>query len=340
MKTLKHIIISRTDGIGDVVLTLPLCGVLKKHFPDTRISFLGANYTKPVIECCVHIDAFISYDTFKTDTDKTIFLKALNADAIVHVFPRKTIAQAAKDAGIPIRIGTSHRVYNWLTCNKRVSVGRKNSDLHEAQLNLKLLKPLGISADYQPQQLAAFYGFESIQPLPNHFEALLDKNKFNLILHPKSNGSAREWGLGNFEKLIALLPPENFKVFISGSKTEKDLLQDLIKKLPANAVDVSGQMSLTEFIAFIHACDGLVAASTGPLHIAAAAGIHALGLFAPIRPVHPGRWAPVGKQAEFVMLKDNCNSCKNKPQSCACIQDISPHNISNHVQGWRKTWQA
>lgn len=340
MKIPKHVIISRTDGIGDVILTLPLCGVLKKHFPDLRISFFGANYTKPVIDCCAHIDQFISYDEFKTNTDKTLFFRALNADVIVHVFPRKAIAQAAKDAGIVTRIGTSHRFYNWLTCNKLLSVGRKNSDLHEAQLNLKLLKPLDISADFKPQQLAAFYGFENIKPLPSRFEALLDKNKFNLILHPKSNGSAREWGLDNFEKLIELLPSEKFKIFISGSKTEKELLKPLTEKLPYNAIDISGEMNLTAFISFIHASDGLVAASTGPLHIAAASGIHALGLFAPIRPVHPGRWAPVGKQAEFIIIKDNCNTCKNKPQTCACIHDISPIKISNHVTGWGKTIQA
>lgn len=340
MKTPKHIIISRTDGIGDVVLTLPLCGVLKKHFPDVRISFFGANYTKPVIDCCIHIDEFISYDEFKINTNKAHFIKALNADVIVHVFPRKAIAQAAKDAGTATRIGTSHRVYNWLTCNKLVSVGRKNSDLHEAQLNLKLSKPLGISADFELQQLAAFYGFENIKPLPNKFETLLDKNKFNLILHPKSNGSAREWGLDNFERLIKLLPPEKFKIFISGSKTEKELLKPLTEKLSENVIDISGEMNLAEFISFIHASDGLVAASTGPLHIAAATGIHALGLFAPIRPVHPGRWAPVGKQAEFVMIKDNCNTCKNKPQACVCIHNISPLKICSHIQGWEKTIPA
>ena len=334
MKTPKHIIMSRTDGIGDDILTLPLCGVLRQQFPNTKISFFGADYTQPVIACCTHIDEFISYDEFKKSNEKAQFLNALNADVIIHVFPRKDIAQAANDAGIANRIGTSHRVYNWLTCNKRVSIGRKNSDLHEAQLNLKLLKPLGINFEATTAQLASYYGFENIQPLPNSFEKLLDKNKFNLILHPKSNGSAREWGLANFAKLIAVLPSEKFQIFISGSKTESELLREWLQTLPKSVIDISGQMNLTEFISFIHASDGLVAASTGPLHIAAAVGINALGLFAPIRPVHPGRWAPIGKNAGFIMIKDNCNTCKNKPQSCACIHDISPIVVREKIQNW------
>ena len=44
------------------------------------------------------------------------------------------------------------------------------------------------------------------------FKSLIDPQKFNLILHPKSKGSAPEWGLNNFEKLIRLLPKDKFKI--------------------------------------------------------------------------------------------------------------------------------
>ena len=33
----KKIVISRTDSIGDVALTLPLAGILKSKYPDVRI---------------------------------------------------------------------------------------------------------------------------------------------------------------------------------------------------------------------------------------------------------------------------------------------------------------
>ena len=35
----KNIIISRTDNIGDVVLTLPLAGILKENFPKAKVYF-------------------------------------------------------------------------------------------------------------------------------------------------------------------------------------------------------------------------------------------------------------------------------------------------------------
>ena len=62
MKNLNRIIISRTDGIGDVVLTLPVAHLLKEKFPGCSIIFLGKTYTKPVIESCTNIDKIVCWD--------------------------------------------------------------------------------------------------------------------------------------------------------------------------------------------------------------------------------------------------------------------------------------
>ena len=40
----NSILISRADSIGDVVLTLPMAGVLKQILPGVKIIFLGKNY--------------------------------------------------------------------------------------------------------------------------------------------------------------------------------------------------------------------------------------------------------------------------------------------------------
>jgi len=54
--TNQTIAISRTDSIGDVVLTLPAPVWLKKKFPAIKIIFFGSTYTKPVIECLLDIE--------------------------------------------------------------------------------------------------------------------------------------------------------------------------------------------------------------------------------------------------------------------------------------------
>lgn len=321
------ILISRTDSIGDVVLTLPMAGIIKRFLPKSRIVFLGRNYTKDVIGLSEHVDEFVSYDEILklSAAGQLNAFKGIRASHIIHVFPVKEIAQLAKQAGIPNRIGTTNRLWHWFTCNVKVKLSRKNSDLHEAQLNTRLLEPLGIKQLFSLTDLADAYGFTKIPRLETPFEALLEPGKKQVILHPKSKGSAREWGLDNFSKLIAELDKTKYSIYISGTAQEGELVRSLIEKHP-EVTDLTGKLSLQQFIAFISRCDALVAASTGPLHIAAALGKKAIGLFSPMRPIHPGRWMPVGKQARYLVFDKDCEACKNK-KDCHCITCIKPAEV-------------
>lgn len=328
MQNKQRILLSRTDSIGDVILTLPMAGVIKANFPECEVFFLGRTYTKAVIELSEHVDQFVNYDDVVklNENDRVEFLKKLNIDIFIHVFPVKEIAHLAKAAGIQTRVGTRNRLWHWFTCNKLIKLSRKNSDLHEAQLNIKLLAFLGIQTDIGLNTIKECYGFTKVKPLGNElFTNLLEKNKKKVILHPRSKGSAKEWGLHNFSKLIQQLPKDRVQVFISGTKEDGVQLEQFIKQNPT-AVDITGKLSLQEFISFINLCDVLVAASTGPLHIASALGKKAIGLFSPMRPIHPGRWAPVGKDAHALVFDSNCEQCRAQ-KNCDCIQKIEVQKV-------------
>ena len=310
------IILSRTDSIGDVVLTLPMAGYLKMHFPKCKIIFLGRDYTREVVALSEHVDEFVSFDEVK------IIPKA---DIIVHVFPTKEIALAAKKIKIPLRVGTTNRLFHWGNCNKLIKLSRKNSVLHESQLNMKLLEFLKIPTDVELKNISRHYGFSQAAPLDESFKKLIDPKKINVILHPKSKGSAREWGLGNFSRLILNLPSEKYKIFISGTPEDGVQMGVLFEK-HKEITNLCGKLNLKQFISFINNCDALVAASTGPLHIAAALNKKAIGLFSPMRPIHPGRWMPLGKNASYLVHEKKCNDCR-KTGNCLCIQEIKVKEV-------------
>jgi heptosyltransferase-3 len=325
---LNNLIISRTDGIGDVVLTLPVAGLMKKLHPGVKIWFIGRSYTAPVIAACEHVDEFINWDEVSaySDQKKIAYFKAIQADAIVHVFPNKELAKLAYHSNIPLRVGTSHRFHHWLYCNRLVHVGRKHSPLHETQLNARLFRPLGVDVTPSLDELTSLMGLTRPAELDKDFARWLDPDRFNVILHPKSKGSAREWGLENFSELIRLLPKERYKIFISGSAEDGAALQPQLETWRSGVTDITGKMPLAQFIAFIHKADGLVAASTGPLHIAAALGKVVVGLYAPMMPIHPRRWAPLGPRAACLVLDKQCQQCRHDSR-CACIESIRPADV-------------
>lgn len=319
----RRVLISRTDSIGDVMLTLPLATILKQHFPDVSVGFLGRNYTRPVVACCSAVDEFVELEDFLSSSSL-----AKRWDAIVHVFPRKEIAWKALRAGIRWRIGTISRPYHWLTCNQLVKLSRRHSPLHEAQLNTLLLRPFGIRESFSKESLGRLYSFDNAGPLPAPLQALLEPGKRHVILHPKSQGSAREWGLENFAALVRLLPRDSFQIFISGTEAERKLMEPLFEAVGADVSDITGRMNLSEFISFIAACNALVAASTGPLHIATALGKTAVGIYPSIRPMHAGRWGPLGPKAVALSLSGDCARCRKHPAQCSCMAGISSAEVA------------
>lgn len=310
-KTLTHILISRTDSLGDVMLTLPMAGVLKEEFPHAKISFLGKNYTEALITSCVHVDQYISYDGLlkKSEQEQLIFIKSLNLDAVIHVLPRKSLASLFKAAKLPIRLGTSRRLYHLLRCNKLVHFTRKGSDLHESQLNVKMLEALHCNAEKELTELSSYYGFS---PKTAQKQVVIT-DKPSIILHPKSQGSAPEWKLENFQLLAQELVNSGYHVYVTGTEKEGELIRADFT-FTEGITDVTGLFSLDELIHFISQCSGLIAASTGPLHIAAALGIHTVGLYTTERPMHAERWAPVGKNTAVISSEAVNNELEISPE--------------------------
>lgn len=323
-----RILLSRTDSIGDVMLTLPMAGFIKKYLADSVIHFLGRSYTKAVIESSEHIDEFINWDEFE-GLELTEIAKAFSEkkyDVIIHVFPNRKIAQSMKQAGIKMRIGTAGRFFHLAYCNKLVKFTRKKSDLHEAQLNLKLLKPLSIPTESSIEELIKLTGFTKFPQPGDLVKSLVKQDKINLILHPKSKGSAVEWGLENFSVLMKMLPSNQFHLFVSGTEEDKKSIGNALPLDQENVTSLLGKLSLTEFISFISLSDGLISASTGPLHISAALGKVAIGLYSSRKPIHPGRWRPIGINAHAIVYDENCSKC-GQGKSCDCILKIDPRKV-------------
>jgi ADP-heptose:LPS heptosyltransferase len=131
--------------------------------------------------------------------------------------------------------------------------------------------------------------------------------------------------------LIQSLNLKHYRIFISGTKKERELLQPLFDEVGERVTDTTGRMDLYQFISFIAACDGLIANSTGPLHIASALGRDAFGIYPPVRPMHPGRWAPLGINSKVFVLNKFCNDCKGSTKICHCIKEVPQSSIKAEI---------
>lgn len=334
---LKNILISRVDNIGDVILTLPLAGILKEKIPGVKISFLARNYVRAIVAHCVHIDAFYSWDALShMDSMAAVLdIQSKQFDAVIHVSPNPSVAALMRKAGIAHRIGTARRWFHWLTCNHRVNFSRAQSTLHEAQLNTKLLEPLSFSIDDNLENLAKYVGLCGASTVSSKINTFLQSDKFNLIVHPFSNGNAREWPISHFNALIRRLPTNIFNVIVTGSSKEAlTIEQRMIAQLP-HITNAAGQLELEELLQLLSQADGVIANSTGPLHMAAALGRRTLGLF----PISPGmtatRWRPLGENVTTLEADPHCTApaCRYK-NDCFCMESIKVDAVKSVIMDW------
>ncbi len=311
----KTILISRTDSIGDVILTLPMCVWIKQTFPNSKIIFLGDTYTRPILECLPEIDEIMEWSVLKQmpDANKIDLLKSKQIDVCIHVFPRKEIASLAKRAKIPTRVGTSHRAFHLLTCNIRLGFSRKNSDFHESQLNFELLKPFGIKTLPSLEDISGW--MKSFKPveveLPKNLAEDLKKPTKKVILHPRSQGSALEWPIEKYAIVSGELLAQGYSVYYTGTEQDGVYIRSFIHH-HENCRDTTGKLTLAQLIYFISKCDSLVACSTGPLHIAGILELKTIGLFSDKRPIHPGRWKALGKNVRILVNNGKLEHSKIK----------------------------
>ncbi len=334
-----HFLICRTDNIGDLVLTLPLAAWLKQQFPGCRITVCCRAYAAATVARCRFVDAVLERESLN---DPALQLADGGYGCIIFAFPDRQLAKAAKQAKIALRVGSSHRLYHWFYCNRLAHFSRVKSGLHEAQLNFALLKPLG--QDYTPtlDEIPALYGLSEAKAVSAPLKLPFEREHFNLILHPKSNGNGREWPLEYFVQLAQQLQASSrIRCWISGSAAEGEQLEKAAPALFAlpNVRSLCGQFNLAGFIECIAACDGLIASGTGPLHLAAALGKPTLGLFPPLKPIDPARWAAVGSRAQNLVRKAPCQGCPGA-HDCACMRALEVVQVHAVVRGWLATSQA
>ena len=309
---------------------------LKHQNPAIKIYFLARSYVKDIVARCPYIDEFIDWAELSKQTDKPIikYFSSLNIDAFINVFPIRRIAKLAKQSGVPQCIGTSKRWYNWLYCNKRVSFTRKNSNLHEAQLNFELLRPLGLTELPKLSWLSSLKLFNIPDQKKLSAQKHLDPQRFTLILHPLSNGNGREWPLDHFVELANCLNPEKYQILVTGSESEGEHLQVPLFNKCNNIENYCGKLSLAELLDVIAVVDGVVVSSTGPLHLAAACGTCTLGLFPKMQGIDAKRWGPLGQKAEYIVAEEPCPGCTNSVD-CLCMQRLRAAQVIPILERWR-----
>ena len=332
----KNILIVRTDRIGDLVLTLPLAGLIKKHFPACKVSFLVREYTKNIVSNHPFIDdvnVLIETDGKIDFIENLNIIKSGKYDACILVYPTFVISLILFFARIKTRIGTGYRWYSFLF-NKKVYEHRKNAERHELEFNVNLLEKINIRDNIDEKNVR--YDLQVNQSSLNNVVKILtdekiDSSKPIIVIHPGSGGSSVDLPLDKMGELVKKLDADNYQIILTGNKNEAELCEKIC--LPDKVKNFAGKFDLDELIALISRSTIFVANSTGPIHIAAALGKFTVGFYPKIIASSKKRWAPYTIKKLVYEPAIDCKNCTR--EQCVklnCMDSIDIFKVYNDIK--------
>ncbi len=271
-------LISRTDALGDVMVSLPVLSRILARDPAAEVHMLVSPATAPVLR---GLQGLAGLHLREPEISPRALLERLKPDAVLNLGHRdKAVTVAARDAGVPIRVARARGLDQMLAATHLLWAGRTGTGRHEAQNLLDFLQPWGWEGGWpEPAQIDL--------PLNERNEALeemeaLPRPRLGIVLRGSGSGAfpSQAW----WDRALPVVAAMGWAPVVLAPAGAGDLPD----------TDLRGLMSR------IAACDALLTPSTGPAHLAAALGIPTLCLMGK-RPHHgPDRWAPLGARVQIV----------------------------------------
>jgi ADP-heptose:LPS heptosyltransferase len=237
-------------------------------------------------------------------------MRAYEFDYLIELKPSWRTAAAGFFAGIPNRIGTSRRFYSFLYSNW-VNVHRKGSGVHQTDLELEILSPMGIEAKGVNPDLTLT---ESCREKAR--KLLGNENSPYVVIHPGSSGSAPNWPLMQYRALAErILLETDLQVVITGIDTGVTMAD--------RCLDLQGRTDLEALAGIVAGARLFISGSTGPLHLADALGTPCISFFVSFPGVEPERWGPRRNVRNVLKPPQGACKCRN-PFACRCLEQITP----------------
>jgi len=323
----KNILIVRTDRIGDVILSIPMAEIVKKKYPDCKITYLIRDYTRALLDGNSFIDEVIIADEKEGDilfAENLKRIKERSFDTCIVVNPTFKIALMLYFAQIKNRIGTGYRWYSTLF-NQKVFEHRKYGDKHELEYNINLLSRIGIQASEAPEKIQ--FHLKIDEKSSEKINSILSKKESSsenkiIVIHPGSGGSSVDLPKEKLIELTKMLASlEKVSILITGSKSEYELCKDF--EVGDSVINLSGLLDISLLKALINEASIFISNSTGPLHIAAALGVHVIGFFPKIPACSQKRWGPYTEKKSIFVPSIDCSNCTRKQcEKLNCMNSI------------------
>ena len=291
----QRILVVFLAPLGDTVMFTPFLRELRRSLPHSRITLIVVSDLLPLLKACPYVDEAIGFPVFEG-----LFFEFSRHMAQIGFSMRCLWGRNFDWAINPWWTEDFHRASCLVYLSgavRRTGYAEETSALkkqhdrgqdlfftervrdpeclfkHEVEKALFLLAQAGIPA--ADKRLEVWSG-----PLEDKVAAGLLELKGPASLRARvvalgigSKLPKRTWPVERYREVAAWLVGNGFRVVVLGSEEEYGLGQELASALSPGAVNLAGRLTLPQVVAVLKRCSLFIGNDSGPMHLAAAAGL-------------------------------------------------------------------
>ncbi|MCQ9206999.1 MAG: lipopolysaccharide heptosyltransferase II [Omnitrophica bacterium] len=329
-----RILLTRTDRIGDVVLTTPAIKAVRDRHPEAYIAFMVRPYARDIVEGNPYLNEVIIYD--KYGKHKSVFktlkfalgLRKKKFDLAIMLHPTNRVHLIAYLAGIPKRVGFDRKMPFLLT--KKIPHLKQEGKKHEVEYTLDALRFINI--DSHDKTLSVTVRKKDLE----RADRMLDEYHVGrgvpmIAINPGASSASKRWSTHNFVLLCDNLAKTfRARIVIVADGANAKFAEAVASGMRHEPVNLAGKTTVGELAALLSKCSLFISNDSGPVHIACALKVPVISIFGRGDPgLSPKRWAPTSKKSASLHKDTDCapclaDACKN---NFKCLQAITPEEV-------------
>lgn len=336
--SVQKLLILRTDGLGDLVLSGMALEAIRTCFPEAHIVLAAASWSRDMANSIAAVDEVFILDapwivpeaSYSSLARSLQQLRAERFDFAIDLRGDFRNIIMMRWLGIPDRLG-----FNLTGCGRLLThVIPSDDEMHELDRISQVGKALGVA---EPDDLRGriWVGNEERESAEKYLSSrAVEGSSILVAIHPAARWSGRQWLTERYAELCdRLVESYGCQVVLTGSMADRPLAIEVARLMKNDAIIEAGSLSLMEYAALLERCDLFVGVDSGPMHIAAAVETPVVALFGAaraeyLRPLGANDRV-VSRQGEF-----DCSPCAQTeclmPES-SCMHAINTDDVWNAI---------
>lgn len=337
MNKARKILVLRSDGLGDFILSLPAMQALRQGFPGAYITLFTSNWQEKIAHASGLFNEVIIWDNSKnrylTEPTKFRYLTYRMLKFIPYLRKHKF------DLGIDFKDDLRNRLIMRLCgIGDRLGVEINKNNIHKSVLFGEPIKRLlGISA-------LAPYKFNIPQDDREAADLFLEKSACYktqkiVVIHPIGRWEAKTWALeSNAELCDKLLSLDRVSLIFVGAPEDLPPIKKIEKLMDKVPIVAAGELDFLQTAAVIEKAALFVGIDAAPMLMADMLNVPAVALFGA---TDPKVTRPLGEKSKVIRkIENRCTDCfKKKPGICLypdnfCMDKISVDEVFQTCKGY------